>query len=130
MSQISNESHENPNNNIRNVPSEQKNSKELFTSTKMNNLVYSPLLSIEEFFDDSNKEPLPQHNLDQSPCRPIIETDKLKTMGKTFYRCKIHPDVWNIDLLGIEQHCRYQEPDKHKARLLELLSIDECSACA
>ena len=98
MSKISNESHENSNNNIRNVPSEQKDSKELFTSTKMNNLLYSPLLSIEEFFDDSNREPLPEHNLEQSPCRPIIDTDKLETMGKTFYRCKIHPEVWNIDL--------------------------------
>ena len=83
MSQISNESHENSNNSIRNISSEQKDSKELFTSTKMNNLLHSPLLSIEEFFDDSNREPLPEHNLEQSPCRPIIDTDKLETMGKS-----------------------------------------------
>ena len=123
--QIANKYHENSNNNIRNVSSEQKDSKELFTSSKMNNLLYSPPISIEEFFDDSNREPLPEHNLEQSPCRPIIDTDKLETMGKIFYRCKIHPGVWNIDLIGIEHHCKYQEPHIHKDEILKLLSINK-----
>jgi hypothetical protein len=122
---IANKYHENSNNNADNITSEQKDSKELFTSVKMNNLLYSPLLSIEEFFDDSNREPLPEHNLEQSPCRPIIDTDKLETMGKIFYRCKIHPEVLNIDLIGIEHHCRYQEHDIHKDEILKLLSINK-----
>ena len=122
---IANKYHENSNNNADNITSEQKDSKELFTSTKMNNLLYSPLISIEEFFDGSNRVPLPEHDLEQSPCCPIIDTDKLETMGKIFYYCKIHPDVWDIDLIGIEHHCKYQEPDIHKDEILKLLSINK-----
>ena len=106
-------------------PQNKKTQRNYSLQVKMNNLLYSPLISIEEFFDDSNREPLPEHNLEQSPCRPIIDTDKLETMGKTFYRCKIHPDVWNIDLIGIEHHCKYQEPDIHKDEILKLLSINK-----
>ena len=127
---IANKYHENSNNNANNITSEQKDSKKLLTSTKTKNLLYSSPISIEEFFDDSDREPLPEHNLEQSPCRPIIDTDKLETMGKIFNRCKIHPGVWNIDLIGIEHHCKYQEPDIHKVRYSKLLSNTECSACA
>jgi hypothetical protein len=108
--------------------SEQKESRDLFTSAEVNNLSYSPIVSIEDFFSNPSW-PLPKHDLGQSPCRPIIDTDRLKTMGRTFYRCKIHHKVWSPDLTFIEYHCKYEEPDKHKAKLLELSSSPECTPC-
>jgi hypothetical protein len=112
--------------NIKSDSSEQKESRELFTSAKLNNLSYSP---IEDFFSNPSW-PLPEHDLEQSPCRPIIITDKFEIMGRAFYRCKIHPNVWSPDLTFIEYHCKYQEPDRHKAELSKLLSFTQGTPCA
>jgi hypothetical protein len=82
------------------------------------------LAEIEEFFHDNPDtpwQPLPEHNLEQSPCYYIIEKDRFKS-GQTYYRCKIHPEVWNINLVGIEHHCKYKDPDLHKSEVLRLIS--------
>jgi hypothetical protein len=120
--QINNESDESLDSNIKNTLSEQKESRELFTPQEMNNLLLPPIITLEDFYSNPSW-PFPEHDLEQSPCRPIIDTGKLETMEKTFYRCKIHPNVWNIDLIGIEHHCKYQEPDI----LLALKLIKECN---
>jgi hypothetical protein len=78
---------------------------------------------VEDFFSDISGQPLPEHNLEESPCHPIIEKDTLQTMGRIYYRCKLHPEVWNVDLRGIEHHCKYNEPDNHKTQILNLLSV-------
>jgi hypothetical protein len=46
-------------------------------------------------------------------------------MEQTLYLCKIHPETWSIDIRGVEQHCKYQEPDTHRAEILRVLSITE-----
>jgi hypothetical protein len=131
VGQISNESQETPIYNVKNESTEQKKSEELFTSAKMNNLSYSsPIVSIGEFFDRSNKESLPKHHLEQSPCCPIIEKKKIGTLNQTIYLCRIHQEVWSIGIEYIEDHCRYQEPDRHKAEILKLLSITQGTPCA
>jgi hypothetical protein len=84
------------------------------------------LAKIEEFFHDNPDtpwQPLPEHNLEQSPCCYIIEKERFKTSGQTYYRCKIHPEVWNINLVGIEHHCKYKDPDLHKSEALQSTSM-------
>ncbi|HEU4823511.1 MAG TPA: hypothetical protein VFS97_08820, partial [Nitrososphaeraceae archaeon] len=77
---------------------------------------------IESFFHDPDTpwQRSPEHDLEQSPCYYIIEKDKFKISGQTYYYCKIHPDVWNIDLVGVEHHCKYKDPDLHKSESLRL----------
>jgi hypothetical protein len=86
------------------------------------NDIVQPIVSVEEFFKDDPDtpwEPLPTHNLEQSPCYPII-----KNKGEEFYYCKLHPKVSSIHLDSIEQHCKYKDPDGHKAELLKHLSLN------
>jgi hypothetical protein len=73
--------------------------------------------SITDFFyDDPNKswEPLPEHDLDQSPCYPII------AIKQNYYYCILHPEVKNIHLESIEHHIKYKDPEAHKSELLKL----------
>ena len=42
-----------------------------------------------------------------------------------FYYCKANPDVENIHLKSIEDHIRLEDPERHKAKLLELLSKEK-----
>jgi hypothetical protein len=67
------------------------------------------------FYDDPNKSwtPLPEHNLDQSPCYPIIAI-------KQNYYCILHPEVENIHLESIERHIKYKDPAAHKSELIKL----------
>jgi DNA replicative helicase MCM subunit Mcm2 (Cdc46/Mcm family) len=84
-----------------------------------------PIISVEEFFYDNPNtpwEPLPTHNLEQSPCRLII------AKKGTFYSCKLHPkEANNIYLDAIEQHCKYKYPEVHKAEILRLLETGASS---
>jgi hypothetical protein len=94
------------------------------------------IITIEDFFyDDPNLpwKPLPKHALVQSPCYPIIgkrnyyyynsnikeETGEFRNIVR--YYCKVHPNIESIDLEPIEHHCKYKEPDKHKAAILQFL---------
>ena len=84
----------------------------------------SRLDRIKDFYSDpdSSWQPLPEHSLEESPCYPIVTEGELKAMGQTIYLCKLHPEILNIDLGAVEHHCRYVEPEKHKAEILRLLS--------
>jgi hypothetical protein len=80
------------------------------------------VVSIEEFFhDDLNTawKPLPEHDLKQSPCYPIIGIRNYHKIP--FYYSKLHPDIENA-LETIEHHCKYKEPDVHKLEILRLLT--------
>jgi hypothetical protein len=80
------------------------------------------LPSIDDFFCNkpcSTWEPLPEHSLEESPCYTIIDKDQMKATGQTYYRCKVHPDVWSIDVIAIEHHCKYNNPEIHKSAILQ-----------
>ena len=51
-------------------------------------------------------------------CRPLIGQ---KTYKPFFYYCKEDPKIENINLKSIEDHIRLKDPQRHKAKLLELL---------
>jgi hypothetical protein len=81
------------------------------------------VISIEDFFyDDPDVEykPLPKHNLEQSPCYPIIGIHNNKYRVPLYY-CKLHPDVENIYLQSIEHHCKFSNPEFHKLEVQRLL---------
>jgi MCM AAA-lid domain len=91
------------------------------TATQSSSLssIPKPIVSVGEFFHDEQDvpyQPLSPHTLDQSPCYPIINK-----IGD-FYHCKLHPKVRNIHLDPIEQHCKYKDPDLHKAEVERLTS--------
>lgn len=81
---------------------------------------------IEEFFHDDPNLPrvgLPEHSLEESPCYHLI-----KSMGRTIYKCKLHPELLFIDLAGIEHHCKYKEPYLHRSEAIRLATREEKSA--
>ena len=125
--------------------------KKLFETSKSNNLIYSsssngsyshvseqsqpirtntsmgtdPTVSVDEFFyddPDTPWKPFPEHDLKQSPCYPIINIRRYHNYKIPFYYCKLHPDIENAYLESIEHHCKYKEPDIHKAEIMRLLS--------
>jgi hypothetical protein len=65
------------------------------------------IISVEFFHDDPNTpwKPLPEHNLEQSPCYPII--------GVSAY------------LETIEHHCKYTDPEAHKSEISKSLLKEE-----
>jgi hypothetical protein len=73
-------------------------------------------------------KPLSEHILEQSLWYPIIGKKTIGSNEQVCYYCKIHPEVWNIYIESIEHHCKYKEPDKHKAEILRLLksATDTC----
>jgi hypothetical protein len=95
-----------------------------------NSFTFIPVLSIDEFFKDDHDKPysaLPSHSLEQSPCYPIIG---IKPAGRhiIMYYCEIcrqefanDPAVANINLSSIEHHCKYKDPERHKAEILARL---------
>lgn len=94
-----------------------------------NSFTFMPVVSIDEIFKDDPDKPysaLRSHSLEQSPCYPIIG---VKPAGRhiIMYYCEIcHPEfandpaVANINLSSIEHHCKYKDPDRHKAEILRL----------
>jgi hypothetical protein len=61
---------------------------------------HAPIIPVQEFFhDDPNTpwKPLPEHDLKQSLCYPIIEIRNYHNYKKIpFYYCKLHPDIENM----------------------------------
>src|SRR3954447_21563715 len=76
------------------------------------------LEQIEEFFDSENGQ-VENHTLEDSICRPII--GRRQNHKQNFLYCKICPKVENINLISIEHHIRYKDPERHKAKLLEMI---------
>lgn len=87
---------------------------------------FNPVISVDQFFNDDldrSNQTMPTHNLEESPCYHIIHS---KCVGNhIWYYCKLHPDFKNISLSSIEHHCRYHEPDRHKAEILKLISRNQ-----
>jgi hypothetical protein len=83
-----------------------------------------PIVSVEEFFYDNPVtpwEPLPVHTLEQSPCCPVLGS-KVEH-GRVWYYCKLHPkDRPLIDLSSVEQHCKFKDPELHRAEIVRLTS--------
>ena len=82
------------------------------------------IVSAEEFFhDDPNTpwKPLPEHDLKQSPCYPIIGISNYHNYKIPFFFCKLYPDIENAYLETIEHHCKYSNPKFHKSEILRLL---------
>ena len=81
------------------------------------------IVTVDEFFYEDPTtpwKPLPEHDLKRSPCHPIIGIRYNYEIP--LYYCKLHPDIENAYLKTIEHHCKYKDPDKHKAEILRLLS--------
>ena len=58
----------------------------------------APIISIEEFFHDNPNtpwKPLPEHDLRQSICYPIIDIRNYHNYKIPFYYCTLHPDIEN-----------------------------------
>lgn len=123
---------------------EEKNKKIFFKNTD-NNLLETSYTSyasysndrierIHDFFDDldSQYQPLPSHSFEESPCHPIIgeaqskinyKNDDDLVVSPILYLCKLHPKVKSVHLSTIEHHCKYNDPELHKAEILRLLNI-------
>jgi hypothetical protein len=56
--------------------------------------------------------PLPEHDLDQSPCYPII------AQKQGYFYCRLHPEIKNACLESIEHHIKNNDPEIHKSELL------------
>src|ERR671938_551018 len=85
----------------------------------------SSIVSVEEFFYDDPNTPwkaLPEHDLEQSPCYPIIGIRTYHNYKIPFYYCKLHLGIENVYLETIEHHCKYKEPNMHKSEILKLSS--------
>jgi hypothetical protein len=82
---------------------------------------FQPIILLEDFYNihESLDQPLPPHSLEQSPCYQIIEIKNNYKMP--LYYCKLHPHVKSAYLETIEHHCKYKDPDKHKAEILQRL---------
>jgi hypothetical protein len=76
---------------------------------------------IEKFFDSENGQE-EEHTLEESICKPLIGQQSHKPF---FYYYKDDPKVENIYLKSIEDHIRLKYPERHKAKLLELLRKEE-----
>ncbi|MGB0026324.1 MAG: hypothetical protein WBP64_05755 [Nitrososphaeraceae archaeon] len=51
--------------------------------------------------------PLPEHDLEQSPCFSII------AVKQGYFYCRLHPDVKYVHLVLIEHNIKYKDPKKH-----------------
>lgn len=96
-----------------------------------NNEVRDAKQSVENFFLENTNDPWqpsPKHGLEQSPCNSILEECKIKATQQVYYRYKLHPDVWSIDLSYLEHHCKYQEREAHKDEILRHLRSSKGSS--
>jgi hypothetical protein len=59
-----------------------------------------------------------EHSLEDCICRPLIGRQDHHPF---LYFLKDDPDVVNIYLESIEHHIRYKDPERHKAKLLEMI---------
>jgi hypothetical protein len=76
---------------------------------------------IEKFFASDNGQN-EEHSLEDNICRPLIGQQSNKPF---FYYCSEHPNLENIYLKSIEDHIRLKDPQRHKAKLLEMMQKGE-----
>jgi hypothetical protein len=72
---------------------------------------------IKKFYASDNGQE-EEHTLEESICRPLIGQQNIKPF---FYYCRLDSKVENINLKSIEDHIRLKDPERHKAKLLELI---------
>ena len=72
---------------------------------------------IEKFFASGNGQE-EEHTLEDSIYRPLIGKQIHKPF---FYYCKICPKIENFHLKSIEHHIKFKDPERHKAKLLEMI---------
>ncbi len=96
------------------------NSIDITISSSSTNYPYTKE-EIDNFFASDNGQE-EEHTLEESICRPLIGQ---QTNKPYFLYCKIDPKVENINLKSIEDHIRLKDPEKHKAKLLELLDEEK-----
>lgn len=96
---------------------------------------FTSIISVDEFFTDSDKlySALKDHQLEQSPCYLILgirHVDGVKY--DTIYYCELcQPEhvndskVTSIHLSVLEHHCKYRDPERHKAEILARLKSRE-----
>jgi|tagenome__1003787_1003787.scaffolds.fasta_scaffold20944990_3 hypothetical protein len=77
---------------------------------------YTPQ-QIEEHFASENSQ-VEDHTFEDSICRPLIGQHCYKPF---FHYCKICPKVEFLSLDSIEHHIRYNDPKRHKTKLLEMI---------
>src|SRR6476646_2066310 len=81
---------------------------------------YTPQ-QIEEFFASDNGQ-VEEHTVEESICRPLIGKQGHKPF---FHYCKICPKVEFLSLKSIEHHIKFNDPERHKAKLLEIIQRDQ-----
>jgi hypothetical protein len=59
----------------------------------------------------------PDHDLDQSPCYPIIAE------RQGYFYCRLHPEIKSTYLESIEHHIKYKVPKGHESELLKLSKL-------
>jgi hypothetical protein len=80
------------------------------------------LEQIEEFFDSENGQKEQEHSLEESICRPLIG---IQSYTPNLKYCKTCPKVANINLISIEHHTKFEDPERHKSKLLEMIQGGE-----
>jgi hypothetical protein len=60
---------------------------------------------------------LPEHDLDQSPCYPII------AQKQGYFYCRLHPEIKNAHLESIGYRIKYKDPKGHESELLKLSKL-------
>ena len=76
--------------------------------------------TITDFFYDDPTMPYtspPEHDLDQSPCYPII------AQKQGYFYCRMHSEIKNAYLESIEHHIKYKDPKGHESELLKLSKL-------
>ncbi len=87
-------------------------------SNACSNYKYTPQ-QFEEFFVSNNGQE-EDHTLEESICWPLIGQHVYKPY---LYYCKEDPKVEFLQLESIEDHIRLKDPQRHKAKLLELYQL-------
>jgi hypothetical protein len=95
-------------------------------SQRVKKFNFAPIIPIDDFFRDGPDKPysaLPSHQLESSPCYPIIGA---KMAGRyTLFWCEIcQPEFGSgtsIHLNSIEHHCKYRDGDRHRVEILSRL---------
>jgi hypothetical protein len=79
---------------------------------------------IEKFFVSDNGQE-EEHTVEESIYRPLIGQQNYKPF---FYYCMEDTDVEFLQLKSMEDHMRLKDPERHKAKLLELIQEEKTDA--
>ncbi len=96
-------------------------SKDTVSSSKSSSIYGYTREDIEEFFAAENGQE-EEHTLEDSICRSLIGSRNYKPF---FYYCKEDPSVEFLYLKSIEDHIRLKDPQRHKAKLLEMKQAEQ-----